>query len=316
MTLTEPHCDMSEALDAAVDFVIGYGRPPAGRPFAPGVSGNPMGRPRLSPLGQPGRRRAIPAEPTEIERALAEPVARPALADGSEGEQAGNSFAPVSLSRAVIARLTESALGRGDIAACRELLRLCAEAEAVNAERELLFAEREAAEREAAQAAEQAAEKRAIKARRDAQSSAKYRLEDLVCQGAEDVGETGLESFDRALKLLDAGEIENGRLVRLKPWVVDVAREHDPRLPRAGDVRPLNLDDPRDAVNRLEIGRETPDEEMVLTPWFIDAARARRPEVRFSRGDEALLQWVRREEGEDVREVDWVARLAAVEGGG
>lgn len=34
--------------EGAPDYVVGYGRPPRGRPFAPGRSGNPYGRPKGS----------------------------------------------------------------------------------------------------------------------------------------------------------------------------------------------------------------------------------------------------------------------------
>lgn len=281
---------------------VGYGHPPAGRPFAPGVSGNPLGRPRRLAMASPAARRLIPAEPTELERALAEPILC-LMVDPSE---------PVPLARAVVARLTERAVQRGDVAACRELLRLCAEAESVACERELLAAEEEAARRRAEDEAARAAEARAREARNQAREEARAELEYRAETAARQAGEETLDDDVRALMLLDAVEIRNDLISAFKPWVVEAAQAHDPALPRLGDLRPIDLAEPFDAGERLDILQMDEDGLYRLAAWFIDAARARKRKRKLTPGDEALLQVVRVDP--DGGDPDWAARLAFVEG--
>jgi hypothetical protein len=266
--------------------------------FRPGHSGNPGGRPRRAPLAGAGGRRLIPVEPTELEKVLAEPV-HCFAADAS---------GPVSLARAVVARLTERALQAGDIAACRELLRLTAEADAVRIERELLLAERETAEAQAVAEEARARDAAARQAAADEQTAARNRIECLADQAAEDAGDAALDPDVRALKLLEAvDKADPDGVEGVRPWVEAAARAHDPGLPRG--ARPLDPKDPWAALNRLEV--VTGDEgEARLAGWFIDAARARLPDARFEPGDEALLQWIR---AEDEAGADWVARLALVQ---
>lgn len=273
------------------------GRRPDGR-FRPGASGNPHGRPRRAALASAAVRRLIPVEPTELEKVLAEPVMC-LVADAT---------APVPLARAVVARLTERALDGGDIAACRELLRLCAEADAVRIERDLLLAERDAEEAQAeveAARARQAAER---EARALANRAAQAEIAALAEAAARDAGEIDLDPAARALKLLGAADGAGADGVEgLSAWVEEAARAHDPALHRG--AHPLDPNDPWGALERLEIVMDE-DGDTRLAGWFIDAARARRPDVRFELGDEALLQWVRAEGDEDA---DWVARWAVVE---
>ena len=273
------------------------GRRPDGR-FRPGASGNPHGRPRRAALASAAARRLIPVEPTELELALAEPVMC-LVADAT---------APVPLARAVVARLTERALDGGDIAACRELLRLCAEADAVRIERDLLLAERDAEEAQAEveeARARQAAER---EARALAHRTAQLEIAALAEAAASDAGEIDLDPAARALKLLEAVDEASGDEIEgLSDWVEAAARAQDPALPRG--ARPLDPADPWGVLDRLGIAFDE-DGETRLAGWFIDAARARRPDVRFEPGDEALLQWVRAEGDEDA---DWVARWAVVE---
>jgi len=275
--------------DARGRLPLEDGRRPDGR-FRPGHCGNPHGRPRRAALASAGRR-LIPVDPTELEKALAEPVMC----------MAADAAAPVPLARAVVARLTERALDGGDIAACRELLRLCAEAEAVRIERDLLLAERDAGEAQAEAEAERAREAAA-------QEAAHLKLEALADEAADDAGEADLDPATRALKLLDVVEDAAADGIEgLRPWVEEIARAHDPALPRG--ARPLDPEDPWGTLDRLGIFIGE-DGFHRLAGWFIDAARARRPEARFEPGDEALLQLVRAEGAEDA---DWAARWAAVE---
>ena len=282
------------------DYAVGHRRPPVQHRFRPGVSGNPMGRPRRRPPGPAGGR-AVPAEPGELERALALPVT--CFAADASG--------PVSLARAVVARLTDRALNDGDVIACRELLRLCAEAELMAAEREALAAEAAEAAEEAGRAAEAEARRLTEEQAQDAGARARDTLEALAGQAAEDAAESEMLPHQRALKLLGAAEVGGGRLTAWAPWAAEAARAHDPRLPRRGDQRPLDPADPRDAFMRLDILADDGDGGDGLNAWFIDAARARRPDLALSLGDEALLQLVRLEP--DEWEPDWAARLRAVE---
>lgn len=297
-TLCDPDAGLPQ--DPAFPPPVGFGSPPVSGRFTPGVSGNPMGRPRRVALVQPAARRLVPAEPTELELALAQPVICP-IADPE----------PISLARAVVARLTERALVRGDISACRELLRLTAEADATRVARALLAAEAEedhqAAEAAAAEARAREAEHDADRAREDALD----RLEDMLEIAATEAGQPGLSNDLRALVVLDAVECDSGGVTALKPWVADAARAHDPRLPRGPANRPLDLKDLDSALRRLDIERHDEAGEVALAAWFIDAARARAPDRRLPRGDEALLARVRVDP--DEVEPDWVARLAAVE---
>lgn len=298
MTLEAP-ADGRPFPEAPPPQAVGYRAPPLSGRFRPGVSGNPQGRPRRAAMAA-ARGRAIAAEPTELERALAQPVISHLV------DAAG----PISLAQAVVARLTDRALNNGDVAACRELLRLCAEAEAVAAERALLAAEQAEAEERAAQAAAREEAERARAAEETAQNDARFALELMAEQAAFDAGEETWDDDDRALCLLDAVEMQGARRPAVKPWVVEAARARDPALPRGGD-RPLDPAEPFDALRRLDVLTVDPNEEHRLKAWFIDAARARRPQARFAKGDEALLQLLRWED--DGRE-DWPARLAAVEG--
>jgi hypothetical protein len=279
---------------------VGYRSPPPARRFRPGVSGNPMGRPRRPAMAAPGGGRIIPAEPTALELALGEPVICQ-LVDPSE---------PVGLARAVVARLTERALAHGDVPACRELLRLCAEAEAVAAERAALAAEADEAEARAVEAAHAAEQAAASEVLARAQADARAILEMMAQDAAEEAGEDGMDDDDRAYSLLGAVEIEDGKISAVRPWVVETAQAHDPALPRCAGHHPLDLAEPLDALRRLDIWRREETGESALAGWFIDAARARAPKTRLDAGDEALLQRLRVEDGEP----DWVARLARVEG--
>ena len=314
MTTAEPAGDIqpqtldSQTLDSKAPaagpdpepgYDVGYGRPPAGRPFTPGVSGNPMGRPRRPVMVAGHARRLIPAEPSELEQALAQPVFCMAVDGG-----------PVSLARAVVARLTERALTNGDVAACRELLRLTAEAEAVHDERALLAVEQEADREREAAAAEAARAKRERDLRDRAQDEARNLVELVAEDAARDAGEAELENHARALKLLDAVEFNaRDKITAVKPWVAKAATAHSPRLPRGLEARPLDLADPAEALERLEILVDDEDGDLGVAGWFIDAARARTTKRRLAPGDAALLALVRVDEAD----ADWVDRLAAVE---
>lgn len=122
------------------------------------------------------------------------------------------------------------------------------------------------------------------------------------------MGEEDLPEEVRALKLLDAAESgDDDGLGLVNSWVVEAARAHDAALPRAGDVRPLDLaGEPRDALWRLDILVAGGD---VVSGWFIDAALGRGLARRLSTRDAALLEMVRH----DKQPVDWIGRLARVD---
>jgi len=265
---------------------VGYGRPPASGRFRPGQSGNPHGRPR--------RPRAptapVPAERTELERALARQV--DCHIDGVPRR--------VSLIRMVVSRLSERAL-LGDVVACRELARLWCEAETLRAAREAEAARRAAEEAAAAEAAEA-----------EARAAARAELARRAWIAALRADEDGMEDRDRALKVLDAADVEDDRPVALHPWIVDAARAHDPRAPLDVDLRPHDPDDIGHSLVRLGVGVTDDRGEAALAGWFVDAARERLARMGggctgLSGGDEALLQLVR-VDGRD--EPDWRARLA------
>jgi len=287
--------------DASPVYEIGYGRPPRRQTFRAGVSGNPMGRPRRAPSAAAAGR-IVPAQPTVLEHALAEPTER-LLKEGPPS---------VCLARALVARLTRRALEDGDVAACRELLRLVSEAEATACERARLAAERDEAEALAAEA-ERAAEAAAARtAKRRAQDRARGELAELAAISAGDRGEGALGyASARAFRLLDVVEadLESGELTAVKPWLIEAARDHDPSLPRHADLRPLDLTDVRDALSRLDAG--CPENDFV-PGWVIDAALARTPDRVLTPGERAQLALVREDPGAAPK--DWAALLAAVDG--
>ena len=282
-----------------VGYEVGYGRPPAGRPFRPGVSGNPMGRPRRPGLGAAARQ-AVAAEPTQLEQALGQPVVSLAV----------DAAAPVPLARAVVARLTERALGDGDVAACRELLRLVAEAEAVAAER-ALFAAEQADARAEAQAAETAArEAEAAEAAARAQRRAHRELERLAAIAAGSVGAAELDAGAAAVVMLGGGEAEDGELVEIRQWAIEAAQTHDPDVLADEAARPLQSQPAEDALERLGVTRNYG----AVASWFVAAARARAPDRTLSRAEQALLALARDDGDGDGQAVDWVARLGEVDG--
>jgi len=108
-------------------------RPPVGRRWQPGESGNPAGRPR---------RKTLPSAPAALERAL----------KGRVTVQTGGRVRRMGVAEAVIERLIDQAIA-GDTAARRDLLKAQAELEEIRAERrEAARLRREARERAARQA--------------------------------------------------------------------------------------------------------------------------------------------------------------------
>lgn len=90
-------------------------RPPVGRRWQPGESGNPAGRPR---------RQTLPSAPAALERAL----------KGRVTVQTGGRVRRLGVAEAVIERLIDQAIA-GDTAARRDLLKAQAELEEIRAER-------------------------------------------------------------------------------------------------------------------------------------------------------------------------------------
>jgi hypothetical protein len=85
------------------DYEVGYGRPPKETRFTPGKSGNPKGRPK--------RKRSLAADlRKEVERMVE------VVENGKERR--------VSIQAAVMRRLVNDAIGRGNMAAMRALLGL------------------------------------------------------------------------------------------------------------------------------------------------------------------------------------------------
>ena len=290
------------APDAEVGYAVGKRRPPLATRFAPGVSGNPHGRPRRTTLAAAARRRVIAAEPTELERALAEPVMSMAV----------DASAPVSLARAVIARLTERALAYGDVAACRELVRLCAEAEALAAERALLAAEQAEVDAAAAEAAERAAREAEAEAAEEAQRSARVDLEELADFVATQAGDDALCPDLRALKALDAVEFDDElNPVAVREWVAEAAVACGAAGPVAPGARPLDLTDVDDALRRLDVVDLDAGGWDGVSAWVVDAARARRPDWKPTRAERIVLALSALEAG--GAEPDWVERLRSLE---
>jgi hypothetical protein len=291
------HEILTEVAATGQPYRVGRNRPPLETRWRSGVSGNPGGRPPRASLGGSGARRAVAPEPSAIEQALAEPVMYAAL--DAEG--------PVPLARAVVARLTRRALEDGDVAACRELLRLCAEADGLRVERDLIKAEREAAEAARAQAAAAAEQAKAAKAaERNVDQEAYDLLVELARDAALQAEEEEMANEVRALKLLGAvEEAEDEFIDGLRPWVIEAARAHDPAAARRRAAP--DVGNAREALEQLGILVMERGFNR-LAGWFIDAARARRPGATFAEGDEALLQLVRAEAGEPA---DWQARWCA-----
>ena len=101
------------------DYEVGYGRPPKETRFTPGKSGNPKGRPK--------RKRSLAADlRKEVERMVE------VVENGKRRR--------VSVQAAVIRRLVNDAIGRGNMAAMKPLLVLLAfvdpTVETENAQRE------------------------------------------------------------------------------------------------------------------------------------------------------------------------------------
>ena len=266
---------------------VGYGCPPTATRFQPGRSGNPQGRPRRpKPAAHAGR--------SDLERALATQVAC----------EIGGKVRQVSVIRMVVARLTEKAMA-GDVVACRELARLWCDADAARAAREAA-AERVAADLSSAASAKDARDQReAEQAEERSDFAASIEIADLAEAAAVAAGEREMEPADRALKLLDAAEFEDGRPVRLKPWVVGVAAAYGPDDALAGDGPP-DLQDVDGTLERLGVAADDDLGDLGLADWFIDAARARQGQPPLPLGDAALLELVRVEEDAP----DWRGRLA------
>jgi hypothetical protein len=107
------------ALEAGAE-AVGFGRPPKAHQFAKGRSGNPQGRPRRARI-----ERARDPGLSPLEQAVSRRV---------EVELNGRRRR-VGLTQAVVGRLIEAGLEKGELVALRELLRLCGEAETARARR-------------------------------------------------------------------------------------------------------------------------------------------------------------------------------------
>lgn len=166
-------------------------RPPIGRRWRPGESGNPAGRPR---------RTTLPSAPAALERAL----------KGRVTVQTGGRIRRLPVAEAVIERLIDLAIA-GDTAARRDLLKAQAELEEIHAER------REAA-REAREARARAAE---VEARQSAIQPAnecgQYLRRALAVLGAG-VEHTTWHAY---------GGRKHEANVTLAAWVVDAAFARD-----------------------------------------------------------------------------------------
>jgi hypothetical protein len=218
----------------------------------------------------------IPPEPTELERALAEPVQCPGV----------DASGPVSLARALVVRLTRRALDDGDVVACRELLRLCTEAAEVAAARTAIEEEQRRIDEEAQAANQREAEREAARA---AEAEARAALERLAEAGAAEAGEEALPREVRMVALLGLSEAADAHGIGdLQAWVTQAAIERDPdrEFLLDGEDAP---DNPWEALTLMEAAYESVNGGILFAPWLVDAALARRRGPPLTIGEQALL---------------------------